>query len=313
MSGEPQMTTLPRRVLGRTGLEVTILGYGAMELRGAPTGPEISDDQAARVLHAVLDAGINFIDTSPDYGRSEELIGASIAHRRGDYFLASKCGCVPGAGMGSEHVHTAENIRAGVEQSLRRMRTDYLDLVQFHRSLTRREFEEHGALGELQRMQQEGKVRFIGVSGTLPNLNAQITMGVFDAFQIPYSALQREHEDVISRASAAGAGIIIRGGVARGAPTDWLRTYYMLPGASMRERWEKARLDELLDGMSRLEFTLRFTLANPDLDTTIVGPKDVGHLHDNIAAALKGPLPEDVLREAKRRLAEAGSNPMSNT
>ncbi len=303
------MTALPRRILGRTGLEVTILGYGAMELRGAPTGPEISDDQAARVLHAVLDAGINFIDTSPDYGRSEELIGASIAHRRGDYFLASKCGCVPGAGMGSEHVHTAENIRAGVEQSLRRMRTDYLDLVQFHRSLTRREFEEHGALGELQRMQQEGKVRCIGVSGTLPNLNAQITMGVFDAFQIPYSALQREHEEVIARASAAGAGIIIRGGVARGAPTDWRRTYYMQPGGIPRDRWEQARLDELLDGMDRMEFTLRFTLSHPDLDTTIVGTRDVGHLRANLDAAVKGPLPADLLAEAKRRLAEAGSRP----
>src|SRR5215207_4021746 len=132
------MTTLPRRTLGRTGLDVTTLGYGAMELRGAPAGPEVSDEQAARVLNAVLDAGIDFIDTSPDYGRSEELIGKSIAHRRAEYFLASKCGCVPGAGMGGEHVHTAENIRAGVEQSLRRMRTDYLDLVQFHRSLTHR-------------------------------------------------------------------------------------------------------------------------------------------------------------------------------
>src|SRR5918997_362627 len=98
------MSKLSRQTLGRTGLEVTTLGYGAMELRGAPAGPDVSDEQAARVLNAVLDAGINFIDTSPDYGRSEELIGTSIAHRRGESFLASKCGCVPGAGMGGEHV-----------------------------------------------------------------------------------------------------------------------------------------------------------------------------------------------------------------
>jgi aryl-alcohol dehydrogenase-like predicted oxidoreductase len=64
--------------------------------------------------------------------------------------------------------------------------------------------------------------------------------------------------------------------------------------------------------MSRLEFTLRFTLSNPDLDTTIVGTRDVGHLRDNIAAALKGPLPEDILREAKRRLDGAGSRPVPN-
>jgi aryl-alcohol dehydrogenase-like predicted oxidoreductase len=306
------MSTLPRQTLGRTGLNVTVLGFGAMELRGAPAGPEVSDEQSASVLNAVLDAGINFIDTSPDYGRSEELIGRAIAYRRGEYFLASKCGCVPGAAMGTEHVHTAENIRAGVEQSLRRMKTDYLDLVQFHRSLTRREFEQQGALQELQALQREGTVRFIGVSGTLPNLDEQIAMGVFDAFQVPYSALQREHEDVIARASAAGAGIVIRGGVARGAPTDWeRRTYYMLPGSIPRDRWEQARLDELLDGMDRMEFTLRFTLSHPDLDTTIVGTRSVDHLQSNIAAALKGPLPPDLVAEAQRRLDEAGSRPVS--
>jgi aryl-alcohol dehydrogenase-like predicted oxidoreductase len=305
------MSELPRRTLGRTGLNVTTLGYGAMELRGAPSGPAVVDAAAEKVLNAVLDAGINFIDTSIDYGQSEDLIGRFIAHRRRDYFLASKCGCVPGAPMGAEHVHTADNIKAGVEQSLRRMKTDYLDLVQFHRSLTRQEFEEHGALDAALALKKAGKVRFLGVSGTLPNLVEQIEMGVFDAFQIPYSALQREHEEIISRAGAAEAGIIIRGGVARGAPSDWQRTYYMLPGSSLRERWEKARLDDLLDGLSPLEFTLRFTLSNRDLDTTIVGTRDVGHLSDNIAAALKGPLPESVMEEAKRRLAEAGSRPDS--
>ena len=301
------MTELLKRTLGRTDFQVTTLGYGAMELRGAPSGPEVSDEAAEKVLNAVLDAGINFIDTSIDYGRSEDLIGRFLAHRRAEYFLASKCGCVPEAPMGAEHIHTAENIRAGVERSLRRMKTEYLDLVQFHRSLTRSEFEEHGALEAALALKQAGKVRFLGVSGTLPNLVEQIEMGIFDAFQIPYSALQREHEEVISRAAAAGAGIIIRGGVARGAPTDWQRRYYMLPGATMRERWEKARLDELLNGMSRLEFTLRFTLSNPDLDTTIVGTRDAGHVRDNIAAALKGPLPEDLVREAKQRLDEASS------
>ena len=81
----------------------------------------------------------------------------------------------------------------------------------------------------------------------------------------------------------------------------------------MRELWEKARLDDLLDGTSRLEFTLRFTLSNPDLDTTIVGTRDAGHLRDNIVAALKGPLPEDILREAKQRLDEAASRAVSDS
>jgi aryl-alcohol dehydrogenase-like predicted oxidoreductase len=167
------MSELPRRTLGRTGLNVTTLGYGAMELRGAPSGPAVAHATAEKVLNAVLDAGINFIDTSIDYGQSEELIGRFIAHRRREYFLASKCGCVPGAPMGAEHVHTADNIKAGMEQSLRRMKTDYLDLVQFHRSLTQQELEEHGALDAALALKNEGKVRFLGVSGTLPNLVEQ--------------------------------------------------------------------------------------------------------------------------------------------
>ena len=92
-----RMPDLSMRTLGRTGLEVTTLGFGAMELRGPPNGPTISDEDAGRLLNAVLDDGINFIDTSIDYGRSEELIGKFIAHRRAEYVLASKCGCVPGA------------------------------------------------------------------------------------------------------------------------------------------------------------------------------------------------------------------------
>jgi aryl-alcohol dehydrogenase-like predicted oxidoreductase len=303
------MADLPKRPLGRTGFAVTILGYGAMELRGAPGGPGITDYDAGKILNAVLDAGVNLIDTSIDYGRSEELIGRYIAHRRSEYFLASKCGCVPGAGMAAGHVHTAENVRAGVEHSLRLMKTDHLDAVQFHRSITRHEFEEHGALDAALKLKREGKVRFIGVSGTLPNLEEQIGMGVFDLFQIPYSALQRDHENAIARASKAGAGILIRGGVARGAPSDWhSRGYYMISSATMRQRWETARLDDLLGGMDRMEFMLRFTLTNPDLDTTIVGTRDPAHLRQNIEATLKGPLPEDVMREAVRRLDQAGSH-----
>ncbi len=181
---------LPTRTLGRTGVEVTTLGYGAMELRDAPRGPAVSDETSDRVLNAVLDAGINLIDTSPDYGASEERIGMFIAHRRDEYFLASKCGCLVGAtpapaGQRNLHVFTAENVRAGVDQSLRRMKTDHIDLVQFHASPSREELLRDGGLDELLKLQQEGKVRFIGMSGTLPNLGEQIAMGVFDAFQIP--------------------------------------------------------------------------------------------------------------------------------
>ena len=134
-------------------------------------------------------------------------------------------------------------------------------------------------------------------------------MGVFDAFQIPWSAVQREHEAAVAKASAAGAGIVIRGGAARGAPTDWERRGSRLVPEDAKDRWQNAKLDDLLDGMSRMEFTLRYTLSNPDLDTTIVGTANLEHLRDNVAAAAKGPLPADVYAEAQRRLAAAGSVP----
>lgn len=103
-------------------------------------------------------------------------------------------------------------------------------------------------------------------------------------------------------------GIIIRGGVARGAPDDWEnRRYYMVTNETMRSYWDEANLDELLDGMSRTSFMLRFTLSHPGLDTTIVGTSSQAHLLDNIAAATAGPLPESVLEEAKRRLAAVGA------
>ena len=285
-----------------------MLGYGAMELRGAPRARDISDGQAETILRAALDAGINYLDTSIDYGLSEERIGRYIAHRRDNYYLASKCGCLVGAppaprGERSPHIFSRENIIAGVEQSLRRMKTDYLDVVQFHISPSRQTLEENGALDALLQLQAAGKVRFIGMSGTLPNLRDHIAMGIFDVFQVPYSAVEREHEDVISRAAEAGAGIVIRGGAAKGAPSTEKQT------GLQWDRWQRAQLDDLLDGMTSVEFVLRFTFSHPHMHTTIVGTVNPAHLQANLAALEKGPLPSDVYVEAKRRLGAAGLMP----
>ncbi len=303
------MPQLEKRTLGRTGLNVTTLGYGAMELRGAPRGREVTKDQAKAILDSVLDSGINYIDTSIDYGNSEELIGEFIAGRRSDFYLASKCGCFVGAPPADRsarmgHVFTRENILAGVEQSLRRMKTDYLDVVQFHGSPTKEELEKNDSIKTVADLKRQGKVRFIGMSSTLPNLAGHVKMGVFDVFQIPYSALQREHERIISEASKAGAGIVIRGGVARGGPGKEQGDFW--------DAWQKAGVDGLLgpstgsgQAMTRMEFIFRFTISHPDMDTTIVGTINPEHLRDNLNALAKGPLPPDVYAEAKRRLPAA--------
>lgn len=309
------MSDLPTSTLGRTGLTVTKLGYGAMELRGPSSrrnAPDIDDATAGALLNQVIDSGINWVDTSPDYGVSEELIGRHLSSRRDEFFLASKCGCAVSTGGSEagpgEHSFDRANVRAGVEQSLRRMNTDHLDLVQFHASPSRQALEENDSVAELLALQAEGKVRFIGMSGTLPNIEGQIEMGVFDAFQIPYSAIEREHEEVITRAAAAGAGTVIRGGVARGVPVAGEDAISRLPERSRdvyrsrREHFDNAGLEDLLDGMSPMEFMLRFTISHPDMDTTIVGTSNPLHLAANLAAAAKGPLPADVYEEAKRRL-----------
>jgi aryl-alcohol dehydrogenase-like predicted oxidoreductase len=285
-----------------------MLGYGAMELRGAPRGRDVTDAQAETVLHAVLDAGINYVDTSIDYGVSEERIGRYIGDRRAEYYLASKCGCRVGAppaprGQTSPHVFTRDNILAGVEQSLVRMQTDYLDVLQFHISPSRRTLEEHGALETVLELKRAGTIRFIGMSGTLPNLADHVAMGVFDVFQIPYSAVEREHEAIITAAAKAGAGIVIRGGAAKGAPTEGKQD------GVQWERWQQVHLADLLEGMTPMEFILRFTFTHPDLHTNIVGTISPRHLQHNVNVLLQGPLPADVYAEARRRLQAAGSAP----
>jgi aryl-alcohol dehydrogenase-like predicted oxidoreductase len=302
--------TIPTRTLGRTGAEVTVLGYGAMELRGEPGGPALEDAEAGRLLNAVLDGGITLIDTAIDYGRSEELIGRYLSSRRDEYFLASKCGCLltPPADATPPYPHdwTAANVRAGVEQSLRRLQTDHLDLVQVHMSPSREQIESDGTVEEMVGLRDEGKVRFLGMSGIEPNLADHIAMGVFDVFQIPYSALQRGHEALISQAADGGAGVLVRGGVARGTASEekgW--SVRPLSGGDVpaEATWQAAGLDELLeDGMNRHEFILRFTLSLPGLSSTIVGTSSPDHLRSNIAMASRGPLPADVHAEAVRRL-----------
>jgi aryl-alcohol dehydrogenase-like predicted oxidoreductase len=292
-------------------VEVSLLGYGAMELRGSPRGRDLSEDEVGRILNRVLDSGITLIDTAIDYELSEERIGRHLAHRRSEYFLASKCGCLVGwqrpadykGGMagGGPHDFSPDNIRKGVEQSLVRLRTDHLDLVQLHGSPDRRTLEEDDVIEVLHQLQSEGKTRFIGMSGVLPSLADHIRMDVFDVFQVPYSALQREHEQAISDAAGAGAGVLVRGGVARGAPSGEQRAVKRSPG--LAENWDQARMAEVLDGMSPMEFTLRFTMSHPGVSSVLVGTANLDHLEANVEAAARGALAADLYDEAKQRFA----------
>lgn len=185
--------------------------------------------------------------------------------------------------------------------------TDRLDLVQVHMSPTRTRMESDGTIEELEKLRAEGKVQFTGMSGILPNLPDHIAMGVFDVFQVPYSAVQGEHEPYITQAAQAGAGILIRGGAARGtasAEKSWSVEPLSGTGAPARDLWQRAGLDEILPGdMSRHEFLLRFTLSHPALSSAVVGTTSLAHFKSNVEIAARGPLPTELYDQAKRRLA----------
>ena len=292
-----------RRILGNTGLAVTQLGYGSMGLRGPRTWGVrvVNDHDAERFLNAVLDAGINFIDTSPDYGASEERIGRFIGSRRREFYLATKCGCVYTQRedhLELDHVWKPDVIRRNLETSLQRLRTDYVDVLQFHGG-DAETLQREGLIDLLTNLRDQGLVRFIGASSSLPNLSALIELGVFDTFQIPYSCLAPQHHDLICRAGESGAGIILRGGIGQGGPDAEIQR------PALNEVWEKARLEELRpNDMTAAELILRYTLSHLHCHTTIVGTCNFAHLAENLKAAARGPLPVELVSEITARVAK---------
>jgi aryl-alcohol dehydrogenase-like predicted oxidoreductase len=286
------------RTFGDTGLEVTTLGYGAMALR------RVDASQAERLLNAVLDGGVNFIDTAPDYGASEDLIGKFIAHRRDEYFLATKCGCNvprPDDADAPKHIWTGEQLRHNIEHSLRRLQTDYVDVWQIH-SANPEDLVGTDVIETMKAIQDEGKVRHIAVSMAgssegygYVQLRKYLDWDAFEAIQVWYSAVIRYSEQAISKAAAKGWGTIIRGLVRQ--PYD----------VTLEEGFERANLDELrAPDESRTRFLIRFAISHPDLHTAIIGTTSMDHLAENFAAVEAGPLPGDVLLEARQRLSGAG-------
>ncbi len=298
------------RELGHTGLEVTILGYGAMELRHVDQG------EATRLLNAVLDGGITYIDTSPDYGPSEAYIGHAIAGRRDEYFLATKCGCnvdERGQGQDPAHIWGRAQLRKNLEDSLRRLQTDHIDVWQLHGTMPEAlaEGRHDETIEALQEIKEQGKVGAIGVSFRngrqgealypagygFQAIQEFMTWGVFDMMQIVYGGLTRTNEIAIAEAANRGIGIVIRGLVKR-----YFGYYDQL--------FAHAGLDELrAEEESRDAFLIRFALGHPGVSTGIVGSKDPAHIRENIAAAEQGPLPVDVYAEVVRRLGEVGVAP----
>lgn len=292
---------LPKKQLGRTEMWVTQLGYGSMGLRGPDTWGirVVSESDAERMLHAVLDAGINFIDTSPDYGLAEDRIGRFLSGRRDEFYLATKCGCDPVQHQDHleiRHTWSRDVIQRNLETSLSRLQTDHLDLLQFHGGDVQT-LEEVGLLDLLADFREQGTVRYIGMSNKHPHIQPLIDLDFFDTFQVPFSCLAPEHDLVLRNATASGAGVIIRGGIAQGGPDAEIQR------PALNDVWNAALLDELLtEDISRSELILRHTLGHSSCHTVIVGTCNLEHLQQNRQACLAGPLSDALRNEIDTRV-----------
>jgi aryl-alcohol dehydrogenase-like predicted oxidoreductase len=296
---------MERRILGKTGLEASRLGLGLAEIGHQLTLAE--QNQAATVLNTALDQGINFLDTAACYGISEELIGRSVAHRRDEYILATKCGHVAGGYEGEEW--TPQTIKDSIDRSLKRLQTDYLDLVQLH-TCGIDVLERGDVIQALQEAHQAGKTRFIGYSGDNEAAEWAIESGVFDTLQTSFSLVdQRARTRLFPKAKAKGMGIINKRPIANGA---WGAP--KSPSGYADEYYERA---QVMDGLGPLPVTvdhrillaLGFNLAHDDVDTAIVGTHNPDHMRTNIEwVNTKLPIDEALVKELHRRFDEVGQD-----
>ncbi len=271
---------MEKRSLGKTGMEVSVLGFGGAEIgfRGIPA------EVVGRLLNSALDAGLNVIDTAECYIDSEESIGQTVAARRSEYFLFTKCG----HDKDGDHWNP-KKMTEQVDRSLQRLKTDRVDLLQLH-SCTEEKLREGEAIDVVQRARDAGKTRFIGYSGDGPAAMYAVDCGAFDTLQISVNIADQEAIGLaVPAAQGKGMGVIVKRPIANAA---WQHT--SKPDPYYQTYWERLRaLDyEFLKGdmQSAVSAALRFTLAVPGVSTAIVGTTQPGRWRQNAELLKAGPL-----------------------
>ena len=303
------------RTMGRTGVQVSSLVLGAMNFGAVG---QTTQDEAAAIVDAALEAGINLIDTADFYsaGESEEMVGKAVAGRRDDIVLATKAG-LP---MGQELNHQGSSrhwLFRALDDSLRRLGTDYVDLYQVHRWDPRTSDEE--TLSALTDLQRAGKIRYFG-SSTFPAyriVQAQWAardnhLGRYVTEQPTYSILQRGVEShVLPVTQEYGMGVLIWGPLASGWLTGAIRAgraitsyrsqfvprYFDTAIPANAAKLEAVeRLAKVADeaGLTMIQLALGFITAHPGVTSAIIGPRTMDHLRSQLAAA-DTVLPADVL------------------
>ena len=296
------------RTLGRTGIKVSPYGLGALMLATSVGNPDPAD--SARIIHRALDAGINLIDTSDAYGDSEEVVGKALTGRRDDVVLATKVSRPLGDDPNRRGA-SRRWIMTAVDNSLRRLRTDRIDLYQVQRPDPDTDIEE--TLSALTDLVRAGKVRAIGTS-TMPASDIVEAQWValhrglerFHTEQPPYSLLDRGVErEVLPVTQRHGMGVLVWGPLGQGLLTGRVRK-----GRENRLRRaglfahlnDERRLDAverfaaLADeaGLPLHHLALAFVIAHPGVSSALVGARTTGHL-DDLLAALEVRLDDDLL------------------
>lgn len=273
---------MQQRALGATGLTVSILGLGAGQLGDA------SLDEAAvgRLLHEAVDLGVTLFDTARGYGLSEERIGRHLARRRDRIVLSTKVGY----GIAGHDDWTRGCVAAGIDEALRRLATDHIDIVHLH-SCPQETLARGEVVEALLAAAQAGKLRVPGYSGDNDALAWAVDRGVFGAVEHSLSICdQRVIDGALAHARARDLGVIAKRPVAN-AP--W--RFAQRPAGDYAEeywwRWRTMDLDPR--GLDWQELALRFAAFTPGVHSCIVGTRDPAHLRRNVEIVARGPLPDD--------------------
>jgi aryl-alcohol dehydrogenase-like predicted oxidoreductase len=296
------------RTLGRTGIKVSPYALGALAL-GTPVGNPDPDD-SARIIHKALDAGINFIDTSDTYGESELTVGKALKGRRDSVVLATKFG----RPVGDDPNHQGASrrwIMTAVENSLRRLQTDYIDLYQVHRPDPATDIEE--TLSALTDLIHSGKVRAVGTSALPPSdiVEAQWVaerrgLERFRTEQPPYSILNRGIErEVLPLTQRYGMGVLVwgplgqgmlTGRVRKGQPNDLRRAAFLKVMGDERRLDTVEKIIPLAQeaGLPMTHLAMAFAIAHPGVTSAIIGPHTMEQL-DDLLAGISVTLTDEIL------------------
>jgi aryl-alcohol dehydrogenase-like predicted oxidoreductase len=292
---------MEQRRLGKTDITASILGFGGSEI-----GYEgVSGRTVARLLSGALDAGLNAIDTAECYDESEVLIGRAIGARRREVYLFTKCG--HGGGWDRAEWRPAPLLES-IERSLKRLRTDYLDLIQLH-SCSLAELRRGDAIEALERARERGWTRYIGYSGDAEAARYAVECGRFDTLQTSVSIADQEAIDLtLPLARSRQMGVIAKRPLANAA---W--QYGRKPGESYYQTyWSRLRtLDYafLRDTPDTAAATaLRFTLGVPGVHTAIVGTTRPERWQQNAALLGAGPLPAAEFERIRARWREVADS-----